>query len=334
MKKFMGFLVDKRIYVVIGMLLLTIVSVVLMNYVNINEDLTKYLPSNSEMKKGLDIMNDEFANINSTESFKIMFTGLSIEEKSTLYEELKTFDGVNEVVYDINSEEYNKDDYTMYEINTVFDSKTKTEEVINGVVGKYKSDYKMYYYYANGDDTVLTTIIPIALVILLVILLLMCNSYFEPVILLATIGVAVLINMGTNAILPNVSNMTNSIAAVLQLVLSMDYSIILINRYRQEKKWLGYTDNKQAMKNALINSFGSITSSSLTTFVGLLALLFMSFTIGRDMGIVLSKGVLLSLISVFTVLPSLILWCDKILVKTEKKSLKKNNNIGGIDDVK
>ena len=130
-------------------------------------------------------------------------------------------------------------------------------------------------------------------------------------------------NMGSNIIFPSVSDMTFSIAAVLQLVLSIDYSIILMHRYAQEKELLGPDpDIKLAMKNTLHNTFKSITSSSLTTFVGLLALLFMTFTIGMDMGLVLAKGVLLSLVCIFTVLPALVIWSDKLIEKTSKKHIR------------
>ena len=125
--------------------------------------------------------------------------------------------------------------------------------------------------------------------------------------------------MGTNIIFSSISDMTFSIAAVLQLVLSIDYSIILVNRYKQER--INTDSPIEAMKKALYNAFKSITSSSLTTFVGLLALIFMSFTIGKDMGLVLAKGVLFSLICVFTLLPTLIIWSDKLLKITDKKYL-------------
>ena len=169
----------------------------------------------------------------------------------------------------------------------------------------------------------------LALAILVVVLLVMCNSWFEPVVFLGTIAVAVIINNGTNAFLPSISDSANSIVAVMQLVLSMDYSIILMNRYTQEKE--RHTDKKEAMKEAIRSAFPAITSSSLTTFVGLLALVFMSFKIGGDMGIALAKSVLISLICIFTVLPSFILASDKILVKTKKKSL--NIPMGGYSKI-
>lgn len=166
---------------------------------------------------------------------------------------------------------------------------------------------------------------------MLVILLIMSGSWFEPVLFLTTIAVAIVINMGTNIVLDSIADITSSIAAILQLVLSMDYSIILMNRYRQERKLT--EDKKSVMKNALSNSFGSISSSSMTTVVGLLMLIFMSFTIGFDLGIVIAKGVFVSMICVFTVLPSLIILCDKILLKTEKKQHSKKESSKTAADV-
>ena len=133
-----------------------------------------------------------------------------------------------------------------------------------------------------------------------------------------TIGIAVLINQGTNIFLGETSDVTASISAILQLALSMDYSIILMNRYRQELA-KGDPDREAAMTRALMAAFGSITGSSVTTIVGLLMLVFMRFKIGMDLGIVLAKGVLCSLLCVFTVLPGLILWGDKLIRKMTKK---------------
>ena len=116
--------------------------------------------------------------------------------------------------------------------------------------------------------------------------------------------------------------MTFSIAAIFQLVLSIDYSIMLLHRYQQEFELLGRQNKPEAMKRAIVNAFGSVSSSSFTTIIGLLVLLIMSFTIGRDIGLVISKGVFFSLVCVFTVMPTLILWFDEVLNKLDKENLK------------
>jgi predicted RND superfamily exporter protein len=117
--------------------------------------------------------------------------------------------------------------------------------------------------------------------------------------------------------------MTFAIAAVFQLVLSIDYSIMLLHRYQQEFELLGRKDKKKAMRNALLNAVGSVSSSAITTIVGLLVLLLMTFTIGKDIGLVISKGVFFSLVCVFTVMPTLILWTDELVYKLDKENIKK-----------
>lgn len=199
----------------------------------------------------------------------------------------------------------------------------------------YADTYAVDAYYAGAYLDVLDRLIPMAVIIGAAILLIMCKSYFEPVLLLVSIGVAILLNMGTNVIFESVSDMTFSIAAVFQLVLSIDYSIMLLHRYQQEFELLGRKYKEKAMRNAIINAFGSVSSSSITTIVGLLVLLMMSFTIGKDIGLVISKGVFFSLVCVFTVMPSLILWFDHLVDKLDKTNLKNMRAMrrGGESDV-
>ena len=142
--------------------------------------------------------------------------------------------------------------------------------------------------------------------------------------------------MGSNIIFESVADITFSIAAVLQLVLSIDYSIILLHRYQQEYELSQDKNKVEAMINAVLNAIRSIMSSSATTVVGLLVLLLMSFTIGTDIGLVLSKGVFLSFICVFTVMPTMIIWCSDLLLKTDKTYLKQQRlalNDGGESNV-
>ena len=150
----------------------------------------------------------------------------------------------------------------------------------------------------------------------MLILLLMSKSWVEPWLFLFTILLAVIANKGTNIIFPNVSHITDAISAILQMALSMDYAIMLSTRYRQEKAKSDHPDKKTAMRRTMRYSFGAISSSSVTTVVGLVVLVAMSFTIGRDMGLVLSKGVVLSLVSIFTSLPALLLIFDKVNEKS------------------
>ncbi len=319
MKKIADFLVEKRKLVLAVVLLLTVISAVLMTKVNIITDMTEFLPDNSSMKQGIDVMEEEFADMELSNTIRVMFTDLPQEEKKDIKEQLEDIEYVDSVSFDIDDEAYNKDNYTLYTLNIPYDYETEEMNSVEAAVAEKYADYNMIY---KVDESGSTPQIPIAIIalaigLMMVILFIMSSSWLEPFLFLATIGIAVVINMGTNAFLHGVSETTYSIASILQLVLSMDYSIILINRYRQE---LLLDENRpNAMKKALTTAFSSITSSSVTTIVGLLVLCFMSFKIGADMGIVLAKGVLISLFCVFTVLPAFILIFDKWIHKTAKK---------------
>ncbi len=320
MKKFTDFIINKRHIILVLFIILSIISVILSQKVNINYDIAEYLPSTSETRIGMDIMESNFKEIKSS-SLNVMFEDLQEDKKTEIYNELTQIKGVNSVDYD-NTEDYNKDNYTLYVINV---DDTEDSELASDVYKEIKEHYnKDYKIYTSGsiserNNPVLPTwIVVLAVVCALVILIIMCESYVEPFLFLTSILIGVLLNNGTNIIFGTVSNITNSISAILQMALSMDYSIMLMNRYAQERQ--KETDKVKAMKNALYNAFKSISSSSVTTIVGLLALVFMSFTIGKDLGFVLAKGVLFSLISIFFVLPGLILMFDKAIAKTKKRS--------------
>ena len=318
MKKITEFIIDKRYYILIIFILLTIGCAFLSNKVVINYDIAKYLPDTSKMRIGMNIMEDEFSDVE-TSTLNVMFKDL-VKDKMTIKSELESISGVSEVEYD-ESDKYNKDNYTLYEV-TVDDKKDSStaKNVYNEIFNKYQDDsIYMSGNIAEANKSVLPFwIIVLAILSALVILLIMCESYVEPFLFLTVILMAVVLNKGTNIIFPNVSHITNSICAILQMALSMDYSIMLMNRYDQEKQ--KEKDKIKAMKKALHKSFQSISSSSVTTIVGLLALIFMSFKIGKDLGFILAKGVLFSLICIFFVLPSLILLFDKWIIKTKKKT--------------
>ena len=319
MRKITDFIINKRHFILVLFIVFTIISAILSSKVKINYDIAKYLPDTSETRIGMDIMEKEFEGTE-TSTLNLMFKDLEDEEKFEIKNDLESIDGVESVDYD-NSENYNKENYTLYVIT--IDDKSDSQkgtDIYNQITEKYKD----YTIYTSGDvsecnKTVLPFwIVALAVVCALVILLIMCESYVEPFLFLTSILMAVVLNKGTNIIFQNVSNITNSIVAILQMALSMDYSIMLMNRYDQEKQI--EKDKIKAMKNALYKAFQAISSSSVTTIVGLLALVFMSFKIGKDLGFVLAKGVLFSLICIFFVLPSLILMFDKWIVKTKKKS--------------
>ena len=316
MKKIINFITEKRNYILIIMLIITSICAYTMNKVNINQDMTKYLPSNSSMKKGLDILEKELPDVKNMSTIWVMIEDLETSKKLELYNELKSIPNIYTISYDNESDTYNKDNHTLYILTSKFNSNSKEMTEIKKELDNLTQEYNLIYELNSDTTSVPIFIIIFAFIILLIILLIMCSSWIEPILFIITIGIAIIINLGTNYFLKEVSYTTYSIAAILQLVLTMDYSIMLLNRYREEKK--SHT-NIIAMKEAIKGSFPSIMGSSFTTIVGLLALVFMSFKIGTDLGIVLAKGVLISLICIFTVLPSLILMFDKLIYKTHKK---------------
>ena len=320
LKKASSFIVEKRVAILILMLILALAGAICSRFVTINEDLTKYLPDDSRMKVGMDVRNDNFPAIELPNTMRVMIDDLSDAEKAAIPAQLAAIANVESVEYEPVSQEYNRDNHTLYVIHMSCAYGSAGEGELEAALASRFSDRQIVWHNdATSMPTIPVIVYVIVLLILLAILFTMCGSWLEPVLFLAAIGCAVLINLGTNLILGSVSNMTHSIAAILQLVLSMDYSIILMNHYRQERE--KEPDKLLAMKQAWVNAFPSVSSSALTTVAGLLMLLFMSFKIGADIGIVMAKGVFLSMVCVLTVLPALILLFDRQLLKTAKKEL-------------
>jgi predicted RND superfamily exporter protein len=317
-----GFIVEKSKIILAVFVLLAAACLWLTTRVNVNSDMTRYLPEDSGVKRGMDMMEEDFPPASAA---NFMFEGLSDEDKARIAEELAGFEGVTRVAHEPGGR-YDKDGYTLFVVT--FGLKGGTEESV-AAVGAIEERYAGYALTVSGDaagNTAIGIVVKItgaAVVLLLIILFIVCDSWVTPLMLLAPIAVAVVINMGTYIFLGEVSDITNQIAAILQLCLSMDYSIMLLDRYRQEKAARGGAGDarRDAMKTALRGAFAAIAGSSVTTIAGMLSLVFMSFTIGRDMGLVLAKGVLLSLVCIFTVLPALILIFDGLIEKTGKKAL-------------
>ena len=329
MKHIANLIVKRHKSILILFILLAVVGVVLMYQVNVNADMTQYLPESSRAKQGARILLDEFA---PASTFTLMFENLPEERKQAVYEELQGVQGVQAVAYDT-TENYNNGAYTLYELTV--DGASASDES-KAVVERVEALYTEDTISISGDaagNTMLDVIFKLLVVagaLLMIVLFLMCSSWIEPLLFLITIGVAILINMGSNIMFDSVSEITYSIAAILQLCLSIDYSIMLLSRYRQEKEKGGA--KQEAMKRALTNGVTAISGSSLTTVAGMLALTLMSFTIGMDLGLVLAKGVFISLVCILTVLPALVLIFDKALDKTLKKAfLPKMTKIGAFE---
>ena len=281
------------------------------------------MPADSETSMALDIMNDEF-DYDQTSSYEMMLTNVPEEEKFKIKDFIASVEGVSSVDYD-QSDKYNRGNYTRYTINVDAPADSETANRAYHVIhDEYKDKYPLaesgQVHDYNGEVLQITVAIG-AVACAMVILLIMSKSWIEPFLFLFVILLAVVVNKGTNIIFPSVSHITDSISAILQMALSMDYAIMLSTRYRQERSKKDCPDKRTAMRRAMRYSFGAISSSSVTTVVGLIVLVFMSFTIGKDMGLVLSKGVVLSLVSIFTSLPALLLIFDKLIIKTEKKTI-------------
>lgn len=324
MRKVTDFIVNRSKLVLILFLIISIFCIYLMQKVTINSDMSKYLPSLSETKIGNDIMNKEFDPIKSSTLY-VMFENL--DNKDRVIKKLDSIENISSVDYE-STKEYKHNKYDLFIVNV---DDTSDSKVASDVYTEVEKSFKNDTIILDGDIAMSNTpvlpnwIVVLAISTAVLILIIMSDNFVEPFLILYSVGIAVFLNKGSNIIFDSVSNVTDGIVAVLQMALSMDYSIILINRFKQEKKH--FKTNNEAMKEALYKSVGAIASSSLTTIVGLLVLVFMSFTIGRDLGIVLAKGVLLSLISIFFCLPGLLLMFDKLIIKTHKKILELKFNI-------
>ena len=300
------------------MLCLTVVCMILSFQVTVNYDMTKYLPDDSTMKKGMDIMGAEFPSMGADKSIRVMAEGLDAEKEAELLTKLKALPYVESVAHD-GGEKYHKGDYSLFVISTAYEYGSPEERAIENALSKDFQEYHTVFRNDNpGADGVSPWLLGGAIIILVAILVAMCESWFEPLLFLINIGAAIVINEGTNLFFGQVSYVTSSIASVLQLVLSIDYSVMLMNRYRQEKA--AGLEKRDAMAAALCNCVSPVTGSALTTAAGLLALAFMHFKIGLDLGVSLAKGVLISLFCVLTLLPGIVLLGDGLIEKTAKKT--------------
>ena len=322
MKKITDYIVNHCYVIFIVFLVLTAICGLLSFKVKINKDIYSYMPADSETSKGLAIMDDEF-DYSATSSYEMMLTDVPEEERENIKDYIASIEGVKKVEFE-NTDDFVRGEYTRYKITIDAPADSETaNKAYHAISDKYRALYETaeagQVSDYNGSVLQITTAI-MAVGFAMIILTIMSKSWVEPWLFLFAILLAVVVNKGTNIIFPSVSHITDSICAILQMALSMDYAIMLSTRYRQEKAALNNTDKMEAMRRAMRYSFGAISSSSVTTVVGLIVLIFMSFTIGKDMGLVLSKGVILSLVSIFTSLPALLPLFDKAIEKTAKKS--------------
>ena len=326
MGKIFDFLIKRRYWILAFFLILAIGNIFLMRYININYDISSYLAEGSNTRVSLEIMNSEFEN---SGSFQIMVEDIDVNRANQIKEEIAGTEGVKIVIFNSDDEENYKDGKALYNVFLKYSNyDTSTRNAVNAIKDKLK-DEKIYLtggaieslYLGDAVNGDMVKILLMSLIVVFVILIVNSVSWIEPVIFMIVIGVAILINLGSNALLPSISFVTGSICAVMQLALAMDYSIMLLHRYIAEKEDNRDISNYDAVKNAIKKSLMPILSSGLTTIAGLISLVFMNFKIGFDIGIVLSKGIVISLIVVIIFMPGLLLIFANLINKTRHRNL-------------
>ena len=253
-----------------------------MGWVNIEGDVTKYLPEDTETRQGLNAMNENFVTIGTAQ---IMVSNITYETAETLYNQIAAVDGVAAVTFD-NSQEHYTNASALYDVN--FSAGNFDEESLNALdqLKQILAGYDTSIYTSIGYDENATlgkemlTISIVASIIVFVITILTSRSYMEVLVLLLTFSVAALLNMGTNFLYVTISFISNSVAVVLQMALGFDYAIILCHRFMDEHET---KDARESAILALTKAIPEISGSSLTTVSGLAALAFMKFSVGLDM---------------------------------------------------
>ncbi len=338
LKAFSEKIVRYRKVILIIAVLLLIPSVI--GYINtkVNYDLLTYLPKDIETMEGQDILIDEFG----TGGFSMYIAeGMPQKDVVSLKEKIKNVEGVKDVIWydsalditipmeilpDSIYETFNSDDSTMMFI--LFEDSTSADLTISAVEEIRKISNEQCFL--SGMSAVLVDTrdlseseapiyVGIAVLLSVIVLMLAMDSWVIPFIFLASIGMAIIYNLGSNIFLGKISYVTKALAAVLQLGVTMDYSIFLWHAYVARLNKAG--NKEEAMVGAIEETMTSIVGSSITTIAGFIALCFMSFTLGLDLGIVMAKGVVFGVISCVTILPSMILVFDNVLRKTSHKAL-------------
>lgn len=320
MYKLAEFIVDKRNLFFLIYIIALVFCIFSRNWVKVENDVTKYLPDSTETRQGLTVMNDQFVTYGTAQ---VLLANISYDRAQEAADMIEDINGVTSVTFD-NTEDYYKGTSALLDVT--FDGEEEDQvsiDAMNEIKDKL-TGYDVYYStsVANDDsanlESEMQVVTAIAAVIIVVVLLLTSKSYAEVPVLLITFIAAALLNMGTNFLLGTISFISNSVTIVLQLALAIDYAIILCHRYTEERENL---PAREATITALSKAIPEISSSSLTTVSGLLALAFMQFKIGEDLAVVLIKAIILSLLSVFTLMPGLIMVFSKWMDKTVHKNL-------------
>ena len=319
LEKVAAFIVDKRKAFYLIYILLIIFSFFASSWVSVNNTLTDYLSEETETRKGLTLMDDEFITYATAE---VMVDSVSYEEAEELCSDLENINGVKEIVFDETEDHYN-DMSALFSVT--FDG-TADDEICKTALSEIENklaDYDVYISAELGDTQAETTekemnlVMVIAAVIIVTVLLITSRTYMEIPVLLLTFGTAAILNKGTNFMFGTISFISNSIAVVLQLALAIDYAIILCHRYTEERE---KNEPREAVIEALCKAIPEISGSCLTTLSGLAAMGFMQFKIGFDMSIVLIKAIIISILTVFILMPGLLMSFSKLIDKTHHRS--------------
>jgi len=339
MEKFVLFLLKFRFFIISITIVLLIAGIFLIPATNVNYDLAKYLPEDSMTKEALNIIDEEFGSFGNAQ---VMIKDVTLNESVEIKKMLSSISGVKSIswlddITDISvPEEFIPLQYReMFYIdgNALFQIKFTTTDYspdTGETIEKIETVLSEYEHYIAGTayeshfvrNLVTSEVLGIILIILpicMLILFLASTSWIEPFLYILVIGISVVLNMGTNFIFRDVSFITHSMTAVLQLAISLDYSLFIFHRYIQERE--SGKDYKQSIVSAVKNSFTSVFSSALTTIAGFLALIFMSYKIGSDMGIVLAKGILFSFVGVIILMPVMLYLFRDIIEKTRHRPL-------------
>ena len=320
MEKVARFIVDKRNLFFLLYTAALIFCAFSMNWKSVETDVTVYLNGESETRQGIDTMNEHFAMFSSA---RVMVSNVTYDEAVALYEKITKVEGVTMVDFS-NSEECYKDANAL--LSVTFDGTDLQERTMTSLanIKQILSGYDFVVDTTVGYDQIaelnqqMMEIMGYAVVIILVALTLTSTAYMEVPVLGLTFGVAILLGMGTNFLLGEISFISDSVAMQLQLAMGIDYAIIMAHRFSAERELY---EPREACIKALAKAIPEITASSLTTIGGLLALSFMDFGIGMDLAVVLIKGVLLILLSVFTLMPGLLMLFSPLIDKTKHKKL-------------
>lgn len=330
MDSFAGFIIKHKKAIVVIFAVLSVLSVLLQFFVPIVYNLTAYLPDKAPSTIALNTMNEEYTG--AIDNARVLVPNVSVQEALVFKAAIKEIDGVSSVTWlDDNAkitepletldqalvEQYYKDNYAIMSVIIEGGKEVEAINAIRELVGEEGAVSGEAAGSAQSQESAASeAVIIIAMLVplILVILLFSTNSYAEPVVLLLGIGASVLINMGTNIFLGSISYITSSVCPILQLAVSLDYAIFLLHSFAKHRKTLSNPDD--AMRLAIKESFPAVSASALTTLFGFIALCFMRFKIGSDMGLALAKGIALSLLSCMVFLPALTLLCCPLLDKT------------------